>query len=54
VKRIKKFSKFRKKGKVSLKKPGEAGVMIFDPISKKNSPAPAHSIGISMKRYSDI
>jgi len=51
---MKSFKKFRKKGKVRLKKAEEGGIYVFDPISKKNSPAPQQHIGISMKRFSEI
>jgi hypothetical protein len=52
MKHLKKFSKFRKKGKIKLplyagEKPG-----IFSPIVKKNSPAPTDAILI--KRLDDI
>jgi len=52
--KLKKFSKFRKKGKVRIAKSPEEGLVVFNPIAKKNSPAPEQPIGISIKRFSDI
>jgi len=54
MKRLKNFSKFRKKGKVRIAKQPDEGLVIFDPIAKKNSPAPEASIPISIKRISEI
>ena len=54
MKRLKKFSKFRKKGKVRIAKQPEEGLVVFNPIAKKNSPAPEAPIGISIKRLSEI
>ena len=54
MKRLKKFSKFRKKGKVRIAKQPEEGLVVFNPIAKKNSPAPEDPIGISIKRLSEI
>ena len=52
MKRLKKFSKFRKKGKVRIAKHPDERLVIFDPIAKKNSPAPEATI--SIKRLSEI
>jgi hypothetical protein len=54
MKKLKKFSMFRKKGKVRIAKYPEEGLVIFNPIAKRNSPAPEAPIGISIKRISDI
>ena len=54
MKRLNKFSKFRKKGKVRIAKQPDEGLVVFDPIAKKNSPAPEQPIGISIKRLSEI
>jgi hypothetical protein len=54
MKRLKKFSKFRKKGKVRIAKHPEEGLVVFNPIAKNCSPAPEPTIGIGIKRISEI
>ena len=54
MKRLKKFSKFRKKGKVRIAKHPEEGLVVFNPIAKNCSPAPEPAIGIGIKRISEI
>lgn len=53
MKKLKKFGKFRKKGKVRIAKSPEEGLVVFNPIAK-NTPAPEPQIGISIKRISEI
>ena len=54
LKKFSKFSKFRKKGKVRIAKQPEEGLVVFNPIAKKMSPAPEAPIPISIKRLSEI